>query len=596
MCGIIGYVGENAAKTIVSGLKRLEYRGYDSSGIAVQSDKITVVKSVGRVEELEKKGGLRVVGNTGIGHTRWATHGKPSTENAHPFLSYDGRFAVVHNGIIENHLELKRELLSRGVKFSSETDSEIIAHLIAKNYDGNLIRTLFSVTNLFTGWFAIAVISTEEPDKVFAFKNRSPLIVGQGGKSVIASDVPALFGVSESYYAMRDGECAVIGTFGAEIYTKNGKISPLYQPVPSESWSESLHSFPHFTLKEIFEQPEKITLAHEEFCAFSQAFPYFAPDKLKNIEKIDLIGCGSAYYACVAAAKAIERIAKIPTTAHMAGEYRYGGVLTGRKTLSVAVSQSGETADTVAAIQKASALGSPTLAVVNSAHSTLSRSCDFVLNQRAGVEIAVATTKGYLTQVYLLYLFAERLARCKNLPQSKGEAPLSASVGAKIAEALALNDQIKSIAALIKNSNRLFFIGRGADYAAALEGALKIKEIAYLHAEAYAASELKHGAIALIENRTPVVALSTQPSTESKMLASIREVKTRGARVFAFTTSRCSELYAECETVILLPDITPTFSPLVTVPALQLLAYHTAVMLGNDVDKPRNLAKSVTVE
>lgn len=596
MCGIIGYVGENAAKTIVSGLKRLEYRGYDSSGIAVRGDKITVVKSVGRVEELEKKGGLMVVGNTGIGHTRWATHGKPSTENAHPFLSYDGRFAVVHNGIIENHLELKRELLSCGVNFSSETDSEIIAHLIAKKYDGNLIRTLFSVTNLLTGWFAIAVISTEEPDKVFAFKNRSPLIVGQGGKSVIASDVPALFGVSESYYAMRDGECAVIGQFGAEIYAKNGKISPLYQPVPSESWSESLHAFPHFTLKEIFEQPEKIALAHEEFCVFSQAFPYFAPDKIKSIEKIDLIGCGSAYYACVATAKAIERIAKIPTTAHMAGEYRYGGVLTGRKTLSVAVSQSGETADTVAAIQKASALGSPTLAVVNSAHSTLSRSCDFVLNQRAGVEIAVATTKGYLTQVYLLYLFAERLARCKNLPQSKGEAPLSASVGTQIAEALALNDQIKSIAALIKNSKRLFFIGRGADYAAALEGALKIKEIAYLHAEAYAASELKHGAIALIEKRTPVVALSTQPSTESKMLASIREVKARGARVFAFTTDRCSELYAECETVILLPDIMPTFSPLVTVPALQLLAYHTAVMLGNDVDKPRNLAKSVTVE
>ena len=607
MCGIVGFTGrQNAAPILLDGLKKLEYRGYDSAGIAVMDDNgITVQKVKGRIANLceKTKDGEAVPGFTGIGHTRWATHGAPTEENAHPHLSNDGRFAVVHNGIIENYSTLREELLADGYHFESETDTEVIVHLLEMYYNGSIREALIRTANRLSGSYALGVISSEEPGKIYAVREASPLILGVGiGENYFASDVTALVNHTRNVIYLEDGEFAELSESSIKIFDVLGQeVSKKPTRVLWDVQAAEKGGFEHFMLKEIMEQPGavKATIAPRirdgkvVFEELQGILPYLA-----DIRKIIITACGSAYYAGCAGKYALERLTRIPVEVELASELRYSEPLIDDTTLVIVISQSGETADTIAALKECKTRGARTLAIVNVVGSTVAKLADYTIYTWAGPEIAVATTKGYTTQITVLYMlsvyFSDHLWRL-TVPEETLTDMLM-ELPRRIQQAIDMNPTIPALAKKYHDHKALFFIGRNTDYATALEGALKMKEISYLHAEAYAAGELKHGTIALIEEHQPVIALCCNPSIMEKTLSNIVEVKSRGAEVLALTFRNNQKILSTADDLLFIPDVDALFSAVIEIVPLQLLAYYVAKENGCDIDKPKNLAKSVTVE
>ena len=607
MCGIVGFTGmQEAAPILLDGLKKLEYRGYDSAGIAVMSGKtISVNKVRGRIANLceKTKDGTSVPGPTGIGHTRWATHGAPTEENAHPHLSNDGRFAVVHNGIIENYLTLREELLRDGYQFQSETDTEVIVHLLELYYKGNVRDALLKTANRLRGSYALGVICSDEPGKIYAVREASPLILGVGiGENYFASDVTALVSHTRNVIYLDDGEFAELSGMSIRIFDCSGtEIRKKTTRILWDVQAAEKGGYEHFMLKEIMEQPGAVRAAiaprikngkviFEELGAFLPALP--------DIRKIIITACGSAYYAGCAGRYALEQLCGIPVEVELASELRYLNPLVDGHTLLIVISQSGETADTIAALKECKSRGAKTLAIVNVVGSTVAKLADCTVYTWAGPEIAVATTKGYTTQIAVLYLlaicFADHLNRL-----GKDEAAMLDTLQAlprRIQQAIDMNPAIPELAKKYHENHALFFIGRNTDYAVALEGSLKMKEISYLHAEAYAAGELKHGTIALIDEHQPVIALCCNPFIMEKTLSNIVEVKSRGAEVLALTFRDNQKILPVADDLLFIPKVDALFSAVIEIVPLQLLAYYVAKENGCDIDKPKNLAKSVTVE
>ena len=609
MCGIVGYIGEKEAQPILmGGLKKLEYRGYDSAGIAVidSRGRMDLMKSKGRLEALQKKLEQHPLrGTVGIGHTRWATHGEPSEINCHPHVNQKGTIAVVHNGIIENYLHLREWLAEKGYRFYSETDTEVIPNLIDYFYKGDLLEAAQNAIAMAEGSYALGIVSSEEPDKIIAVKKDCPLIVGIGnGENFIASDVPAILNRTREIIYLEDREFAVLTASGVGVYSPEGeKLTKEIHHVTWNADAAEKGGFEHFMMKEIHEQPRAIrdTLA-------SRVVPGkpilldgvgLTPERAAGIRKIFIVACGTAYHAGIVGKYLIEKLARIPVEVDIASEFRYRDPIIEGKTLLIVLSQSGETADTLAAVREAKRRGIRVLAVTNVVGSTVSREADDVLYTRAGPEIAVASTKAYTTQLILMVIIALYFAQSKKLMSADEIEAVKAdmlTLPEKAEEVLKRKEVVQKFASHIYTHRDMFFLGRGIDYAVAMEGALKVKEISYLHSEAYAGGELKHGTIALIEKGTIVVALATQSALYEKMLSNIREVTTRGANVLAFTTEGNTNLEKAVDSFFYLPKINDILLPVLTVIPLQLLAYYIAVQRGCDVDKPRNLAKSVTVE
>ena len=608
MCGIVGYVGNSNAKDfLVEGLSKLEYRGYDSTGIAVvNKGKVTVVKHKGRLANLEKD--LTVIdvdGTVGIGHTRWATHGEPSDVNSHPHQSSKGDITVVHNGIIENYLELREWLKGEGYKFFSETDTEVIPNLIDYYYEGDLYKAVVKATKKLEGSYALGVICGSEPDKLVAVRKDSPLIVGVGeGEYFIASDIPAVINKTRNIYLLEDKEFVVITKSGVEIFDdKNNKINKEIYKVTWNQDAAEKGGFDSFMLKEIHEQPKAIkeTMLSRISMDHGITFDDFklTKEELEAIDRIYIVACGTAYHAGLMGKVVIEKHAKIPVEVDIASEFRYRDPLITDKSLIISVSQSGETADTLAVLRAAKEVGARTLAVTNVVGSTISREADNVIYTMAGPEIAVASTKAYTTQVVIMYAiglyFGElRGTLDKNIEDLIKEGLLQ--IPDKIQELLENKEQFEEIAKLLKDEEDLFFLGRGIDYALALEGSLKLKEVSYIHSEAYAGGELKHGTIALIEPGTKVIALLTQEKLREKMVSNVVEVKARGAYVIGLAYEGDQLDSSVFDKVITIPRVSHRVATIPAAVALQLLAYYTAKEKGCDIDKPRNLAKSVTVE
>ena len=608
MCGIIGYVGKQpAAKILLDGLEKLEYRGYDSAGIALcQNDSFFVLKTDKRIEELSRlyENGEKSNGVAGIGHTRWATHGEPSVKNAHPHLSSDKKIAVVHNGIIENYVYLRKKLEEEGFAFSSDTDSEVVPNLVSKYYNGDLLKAVATAIKELEGSYALGIMVADEPEKIVAVKQFSPLLVGLGEtENYIASDVTAFIkGTNKVIYPL-DRELVVLTADGVNIYSSDQTL--LERQATTVNWdisSAEKSGFDHFMLKEIMEQPKVLEDTIEsritggKICFDEIELP---KEKLKKLKKINIVACGSAYHAGVAAKYVLERLTQLPTDTEFASEFRYRNPLTDENTLTIVISQSGETADTLAALKEAKKSGSYVLAVVNVVGSSIANESDGVLYTRAGPEISVATTKGYTTQVALLYLFAIWLAdKLCSVNSSLLKELLSElrAIPQAVKEALAVKEEIKELAKGLVQKNSVFFIGRNVDYAVALEASLKLKEISYIHSEAYAAGELKHGTISLIEEDTPVVALAAFEPLGQKLLSNIKEVKARGANVISFTTKGNDDIVKASDKTVFVPSVHELFCALPEIVPLQLYAYYVSCYKGLDVDKPRNLAKSVTVE
>ena len=607
MCGIVGFTGtQSAAPILLDGLKKLEYRGYDSAGLAVMDGQTISVKKVrGRIAALceKTKDGAAVPGTTGIGHTRWATHGAPTEENAHPHLSNDGRFAVVHNGIIENYLALREELLRDGYQFQSETDTEVIVHLLELYYRGNVREALIKTANRLHGSYALGVLCSEEPGRIYAVREASPLILGIGlGENYFASDVTALVSHTRNVIYLEDGEFAELSGEFIRIFDCSGReISKRATRILWDVQAAEKGGYEHFMLKEIMEQPGavKATLAPRlkngtvEFEELSDLIP-----ALPDMHKIVITACGSAYYAGCAGRNALERLCCIPVTTELASELRYSDPLIDAHTLVIVISQSGETADTIAALRECKAKGARTLAIVNVVGSSVATLADYTVYTWAGPEIAVATTKGYTTQVAVLYLLALFFAGHLNRLGEEAKALVETlrMLPRKLQQAIDMNPSIPALAKKYHDSKALFFIGRNTDYAVALEGALKMKEISYLHAEAYAAGELKHGTIALIEEHRPVIALCCNSAIMEKTMSNIVEVKSRGAEVLALTFRSNRKILSVADDLLFIPEVDALFSAVIEIVPLQLLAYYVARENGCDIDKPKNLAKSVTVE
>ncbi|MDR3345113.1 MAG: glutamine--fructose-6-phosphate transaminase (isomerizing) [Oscillospiraceae bacterium] len=610
MCGIVGYVGESkAAPLLLDGLRALEYRGYDSAGAALMEDgAFTIVRRAGRVEQLsEPLAQLHSAAKIGIAHTRWATHGAPTEINAHPHISADGRWAVVHNGIIENADALRAELETLGIAFDSETDTEIIPQLLGRvsgfedAEQGTPLDVLLDVLPLLEGSWALGILCANAPDKLLCACQGSPLLVGEGEDGLyLASDYAAFGENVHKVYRMTDGEIGVLTRDGAAFYDSRGQA--LTKPAEEFSHREQgggKGSYTHFMRKEIDEQPLAVSRTLEQFFGgalhAAAAGDFRLPCQLPHSpRKVWLVACGSAYHACVSGKYVIEELARIPCEAVVASEFRYQYPLIGEEDLAVFVSQSGETADTLAAVREASARGAATLGVVNVAGSAIARACDAVLPTLAGAEIAVATTKAYSAQLAVLYALALHFAKEQAHEEPEFEEALR-RLPESIQAALSTEDAAKAAAEQIAGADHAYFIGRNLDYAAALEGSLKLKEISYLHSEAYPAGELKHGTISLIEAGTPVIALACCERLLPKTAANIREVAARGARVFAVCARGNGEHWGT-DSVISLQATHPLLMPSVEVIPLQLLSYHVARIRGCDIDKPKNLAKSVTVE
>lgn len=610
MCGIVGYIGKRDSQDIlIEGLKKLEYRGYDSAGIAVfTKDGLSIRKSKGRLAVLEDKlRGEPLHGSVGIGHTRWATHGEPSDVNSHPHTDNSSKFSVVHNGIVENYLELKEELIEKGHRFVSETDTEVISHLIAEEYDGDIVRAVQRAVKRMRGAFAIGVLTEYEPEKLVAVRFASPLVIGVGkGENFIGSDIPAILEYTRDVYILEDGEMAVLTRDGVEIMTTDGEfISKEIFHVDWDLVTAEKAGFDHFMLKEIFEQPQayRDTMRGrigEDGQSVVLNEIGMTDEEIKRIAKVHVVACGTAYHAGLVGKSIIESLAHIPVETDVASEYRYRSPIITPDTLVIVVSQSGETADTLAALREAKRCGARVLAITNVVGSSVAREADDCIITWAGPEIAVASTKAYTSQLIAFYLLGLYLAQMRGTIERE-------EIGRIVAAMQSLPEQVESIleqktvlsqvANQLAKHDNLFFIGRGLDFAVAQEGSLKLKEISYIHSEAYAAGELKHGTLALIEEGVPVVALITQEALYEKTLSNIKEVKARGARVLAIVGSGSEdEIGKSVDELFVIPKTLPLLTPALSVVPLQLLAYYASLARGNDVDKPRNLAKSVTVE
>ncbi len=608
MCGIVGFTGsQNAAPILLDGLKKLEYRGYDSAGIAVLGEKgIHMVKASGMIKNLDAKikGGAALPGHAGIGHTRWATHGEPTDVNAHPHMSNDNKFAVVHNGIIENYAQLREELKGKGFQFKSETDTEVIVHLMDMYYEGDLKKAVLKTISRLEGAYALGILCAEEGGRIVAARQSAPLIVGVGiGENYFASDVTALVAHTKNVIYMEDGEIADITPENITIYDTTGKV--LEKTVTRIAWdiaAAEKGGYEHFMLKEIMEQPHAIKSTIEPRIKDGEIVLddfSLSDEDLKQINKIMITACGSAFYAGSVGKYVIEELCRIPVEADLASELRYRNPLVDEHTLLVVVSQSGETADTIAAMKECKARGARVLAIVNVVGSTIAKLADDVVYTWAGPEIAVATTKGYTTQVAVMDMLAVYLARrlgCLDDAQNKELVDAILQFPSLIQRSIDLNPNLPALAEKYHSHNDVFFIGRNLDYAASMEGSLKLKEISYLHSEAYAAGELKHGTIALIEKGRPVVALACYETLFDKMMSNIKEVKARGAQVLAVVLEGNRQIFAEADDVIFVPRTKEIFNTLPEIVPLQLFAYYVAKANGCAIDKPKNLAKSVTVE
>ena len=607
MCGIVGFTGaRSAAPILLKGLRQLEYRGYDSAGIAVlDGGAIDVEKVSGRIAKLCEKtqDGAAVPGVIGIGHTRWATHGAPSDVNAHPHLSNDGRFAIVHNGIIENYLALREELIADGYVFQSETDTETIVHLLELYYDGNIKTAVMKTAARLEGSYALGILCTDAPDTLYVVRESSPLILGIGvGENYFASDVTALVAHTKNVIYMEDGEMAELTPNSIRVYDCTGRqISKTVSRVTWNVEAAEKGGYEHFMLKEIMEQPAAVKAAlaprlHDGRIRLDDF--ELSESELKNVNKIIITACGSAYYAGCSGRYALEKLCRIPVEVELASELRYADPMIDEHTLVLVISQSGETADTIAALKECRARGAKIIGIVNVVGSTIAKLADHTLYTWAGPEIAVATTKGYTTQLAVLYLLAlyiaERLGRIDGKDYSALVKKLML-LPKLLQETIDMNYLIPMVASRYA-SQSLFFIGRNTDYAVALEGALKMKEISYLHAESYAAGELKHGTIALIDENQPVIAVCCNEALCDKTLSNIVEVKARGAKVLALAFRGNTKIVSQADDVIFIPRIDTIFSAILAVVPLQLLAYYAAKEKGCDIDKPKNLAKSVTVE
>ncbi|MFZ3101978.1 MAG: glutamine--fructose-6-phosphate transaminase (isomerizing) [Desulfitobacteriaceae bacterium] len=607
MCGIVGYIGKQAAvPVLVEGLKKLEYRGYDSAGVAVlEAQGIMVCKSVGKLVALEGKlGDCYSDATMGIGHTRWATHGRPSDLNAHPHSDCSGDFAVVHNGIIENYLELKEWLIEQGHQIVSETDTEVLPHLVEHFYNGDLEETIRLVLTQLHGSFAIVALSRDDSKRLVVARKDSPLVIGLSeGEYFVASDIPAILSYTRQTYILADGEMAVIDRAGVRVTDFQGNtIQKEIFEVKWDAVAAEKGGYEHFMLKEIHEQPRalKDTMAgrlNDNGVVLQEVD--LTAEQVGNIQKIFIVACGTAWHAGLAGKTLIERWAQIPVEVDIASEFRYRSPLINEHTLVVVISQSGETADTLAALREAKKRGARVVAVTNVVSSSVAREANDVIYTWAGPEISVASTKAYTTQLEGMVLLALFLAEARGtLPLEKIQEIIKAlkKIPAQAQEILDQVSIIKDLAQTFIKVDDVFFIGRSLDWAVSMEGSLKLKEISYIHAEAYAAGELKHGTLALITENTPVIALATQMEVYEKTVSNIKEVKARDAKVIGITFKGNKDLIKSVDQVIYIPETLAELSPILTVIPLQLLAYYASVARGCDVDKPRNLAKSVTVE
>ena len=609
MCGIVGYVGrEEAVPVLLQGLYKLEYRGYDSAGVAVlRPEGLKVVKTKGRIKNLEDKvqqvGGMEAT--CGIGHTRWATHGEPSDVNAHPHISRNGRIAIVHNGIIENYLELREMLTKEGYEMQSQTDTEVVAHLFEYHFKGDMMQALMDTVKDLRGSYALGILSADDPGEIYCTKRDNPLIIGVGeGENLIASDIPAIIQKTKHYIVLEDNQIARITPDSVEVFNAFGqKLEPEVQTVNWDISSAEKGGYEHFMFKEIMEQPKAIRDTISPRLRDGKVVlddVTITKEELEDLDRLYVIACGSSYHVGMAAKYILERLLRIPVEVTLASEFRYCAPIVTKHTLALVISQSGETIDTLAAMREAKRLGARILSIVNVVGSTIARESDDVLYTWAGPEIAVATTKAYSTQLAVVYLlglyFADLLGRVTKEEYSVLVEELRA-LPAKAEVILKDTEKIQYYASIYFNHNSVFFIGRNIDYAVGLEGSLKLKEISYIHSEAYAAGELKHGTISLIEDGTLVVALAGWNELFEKLMSNVKEVKARGADVIGIACENHKEaLESLVDSAMTIPEVNPMFLPSLEVIPMQLFAYYVALMRGCDIDKPRNLAKSVTVE
>ncbi|MCB2298152.1 glutamine--fructose-6-phosphate transaminase (isomerizing) [Clostridium tagluense] len=608
MCGIVGYFGSKQASPIlVEGLSKLEYRGYDSAGIAIINEgHLKVTKCKGRLANLEAQLLEEpLMGNVGIGHTRWATHGKPSDENSHPHTNEKETISVVHNGIIENYIHLREWLMSKGYKFTSETDSEVIPHLIDFYYNGDIVDAVMKAITKMEGSYAIAVITSDEPDKLVAVRKDSPLIVGLGkDEFYVASDIPAVLNHTREVYLLEDKEFVVISSDGIKLLDAEGEtINKEIFHVTWDAEAAEKGGYEHFMLKEIHEQPKAIRDTMTSRIVLGEPITLddinITKEQIKNLNKIYIVACGTAYHAGVVGKYVIEKLARIPVELDIASEFKYRDPIMDKNTLMIVISQSGETADTMSALRLAKSKGARVIAVTNVVGSAASREADDVLYTWAGPEIAVASTKAYVTQLIAMYIIALFFAQNKETLSNEEIEEIKIAMmelPEKAEEVLKNKETVQKFTAKTYMHKDMFFIGRGLDYAVAMEGSLKLKEISYIHSDAYAAGELKHGPIALMEEGTIVIALATQEAVFDKTVSNIKEITTRGAKVFAFAPEGHTEIEKSVFSVTYIPKVMDILAPVISVIPLQLLSYYMAIQKGCDVDKPRNLAKSVTVE
>ena len=607
MCGIVGYIGDrDVLPVLLGGLHKLEYRGYDSAGVAYfKNEKLSVIKAKGRLTNLESLlEGKSSTHTAGIGHTRWATHGEPSDINSHPHTNTAGDIAVVHNGIIENFSTLREWLEKKGISFVSQTDTEVIAHLINYFYEGDLMVALQGALKMMKGSYALGVICEEEPDKLIAVRKDSPLVIGYGsGENFIASDVPAILEYTKSVYFLHDNEIAVITRDKVELFDEYGKR--LHRTPDTVDWDASQAEkggYPHFMIKEISEQPKALydtlmSLLDGDNIDLSKTG--VSDQMLAEANKIFFVACGTASHAGHVGKYVVENLARVSVEVDIASEFRYRKPILSKDTLVIVISQSGETADTIAAMREAKNQGLKVLAITNVKGSTISREADAVIYTQAGMEISVASTKAYITQLLVIYLLAIRIAQIKGqISESKASELLAElkAIPEKAKQLLDSKESVQRFAARRFRDKSTFFIGRGMDYALAMEASLKLKEVSYVHSEAYAAGELKHGTIALIEDNTLVVALATQHTLLEKTVSNIQEVKARGAFVLGVLQNKDAASSDQMDDCFIIPDTLDIFAPMLGVIPMQMFAYYAAVQKGCDVDKPRNLAKSVTVE
>ena len=609
MCGIAGCIGkEQALPFLISGLKKLEYRGYDSAGIAIYHDHhIEVRRQVGKIADLERAiDGQVIEGTQGIAHTRWATHGVPSNRNSHPHRDTDGHIAVVHNGIIENYLDLRKELEEKGYTFTSETDTEVLPNLIADCFDGNLLDAVWKAKAKLRGSYAAVCMSQDEPGILVGIRQDSPLIVGFGKNgNYFASDIPALIGYADRYVVLKNGETAVLREDRVAFYADGKPIEPEVQELSMDIDAAEKGGYDHFMLKEIVEQPRALKDCLSGRISYGKRVVdlgelKLTAEKVESIDKIVMVACGTAYHACYVGRYVYEKLLHIPVEVEIASEFRYRDPILDKHTLTIIVSQSGETADTLAALAEAKRKGSHVLAITNVWGSSIAREAHDVIYTRAGLEIAVASTKAYTTQILAIYLLGLYMAEMKGKlirKEIQGIINELYRLPDKVQKIIDEHlDEIKAMGETIADYDDAFFIGRGLDYVVAMEGALKLKEISYIHAEAYAAGELKHGTLALIVDRVPVISLCTQSVLEEKMISNIKEAQTRDGQIFAIAFEGNKLVSEVADHICYLPKTLDLLAPILTVIPLQLIAYYASVKRGVDVDKPRNLAKSVTVE